>query len=106
MALSGGARLGPYEIVAKLSEGGMGEVYSATDTRLSRTVAIKVLPPHWADNVEMKQRFEREARAIASLNDSHICALHDIGREAGIDFLVMAYLEGETLAARVARGPV
>ena len=109
-----GKLLGPYQIVAKLGEGGMGEVYKATDTRLSRTVAIKVLPPHWADNTEMKQRFEREARTIASLSDPHICALHDIGHEApstgsgqgGIDFLVMEYLEGETLAARIARGPI
>src|SRR5687767_1927235 len=106
MALTSGTRLGPYEIVAKLGEGGMGEVYKATDTRLSRTVAIKVLPPHWSDNAEMKQRFDREARTIASLSDPHICALHDIGREAGVDFLVMEYLEGETLAARIARGPM
>ena len=106
MPLANGARLGPYAIVAKLGEGGMGEVYAATDTRLSRTVAIKVLPPHWADNREMKQRFEREARTIASLNDPHICALHDIGHEGGIDYLVMEHLEGETLAARIARGPV
>jgi Tol biopolymer transport system component len=106
MSLGAGTRLGPYEIVAAIGAGGMGEVYKATDTRLSRTVAIKVLPAHWADNTEMKQRFEREARTIASLNDSHICALHDIGHEAGIDFLVMEYLEGETLAARIARGPL
>ena len=106
MSLNSGTRLGPYEIIAKLGEGGMGEVYKATDTRLSRTVAIKVLPAHWADNTEMKQRFEREARTIASLSDSHICALHDIGHESGIDFLVMEYLEGETLAARIARGPI
>jgi Tol biopolymer transport system component len=106
MSLNAGTRLGPYEIVAPIGAGGMGEVYKATDTRLSRTVAIKVLPSHWADNTEMKQRFEREARTIASLSDPHICALHDIGHEAGIDFLVMEYLEGETLAARIARGPI
>jgi len=106
MSLSAGTRLGPYEITAAIGAGGMGEVYKATDTRLSRTVAIKVLPAHWADNAEMKQRFEREARTIASLSDSHICALHDIGHEVNIDFLVMEYLEGETLAARIARGPV
>ena len=106
MPLTIGTRLGPYEIAAKLGEGGMGEVYKATDTRLSRTVAIKVLPPHWAENAEMKQRFDREARTIASLSDPHICALHDIGREGGVDFLVMEYLEGETLAARIARGPL
>ena len=106
MSLNSGTRLGPYEIVSAIGAGGMGEVYKATDTRLSRTVAIKVLPSHWADNTEMKQRFEREARTIASLSDPHICALHDIGHEAGIDFLVMEYLEGETLAARIARGPI
>ena len=106
MSLNSGTRLGPYEIVAAIGAGGMGEVYKATDTRLSRTVAIKVLPAHWADNIEMKQRFEREARTIASLSDPHICALHDIGHEAGIDFLVMEYLEGETLAARISRGPI
>src|SRR5687767_14917983 len=106
MALTSGTRLGPYEIVAKLGEGGMGEVYTATDTRLSRTVAIKVLPPHWAGNTEMKQRFEREARTIASLSHAHICVLHDIGHDADIDFLVMEYLEGETLAARISRGPI
>ena len=106
MSLTAGTRLGPYEIVAVIGAGGMGEVYKATDTRLSRTVAIKVLPSHWADNAEMKQRFDREARTIASLSDPHICALHDIGHEAGIDFLVMEYLEGETLAARIGRGPI
>ncbi len=106
MSLNAGTRLGPYEIVAAIGAGGMGEVYKATDTRLTRTVAIKVLPSHWADNTEMKQRFEREARTIASLSDPHICALHDIGHEGGIDFLVMEYLEGETLAARIARGPI
>lgn len=106
MALTPGTRLGPYEIVAAIGAGGMGEVYKATDTRLSRTVAIKVLPSHWADNSEMHQRFEREARTIASLNDSHICALHDIGFDGGTHFLVMEYLEGETLAARIARGPI
>jgi Tol biopolymer transport system component len=104
MALTAGTRLGPYQIVSKLGEGGMGEVYTATDTRLSRTVAIKVLPAHWADNAEMRQRFEREARTIATLADPHICALHDIGRQDDIDFLVMEHLEGETLDARIARG--
>jgi Tol biopolymer transport system component len=101
-----GKTLGPYQILEKLGEGGMGEVYTATDSRLNRTVAIKVLPPHWAENAEMKQRFEREARTIASLSDPRICTLHDIGHEAGVDFLVMEYLEGETLAARIARGPI
>ena len=84
----------------------MGEVYKATDTRLNRTVAIKVLPPHFADNPEMKQRFDREAQTIAALSHPHICTLHDVGRQGDIDFLVMEYLEGETLAARVERGPL
>jgi Tol biopolymer transport system component len=106
MPLTAGTRLGPYEIVAAIGAGGMGEVYKATDTRLSRTVAIKVLPPHWADNDEMKQRFEREARTVASLSHPHICVLHDIGHQDATDFLVMEYLEGETLAARIARGPL
>ncbi len=106
MSLSAGTRLGPYEIVAPIGAGGMGEVYTANDTRLSRTVAIKVLPPHWANNAEMKERFEREARTVASLSDPRICALHDIGHHEGVDFLVMEYLEGETLAARIARGPL
>src|SRR5262245_23831190 len=106
MSLAAGTKVGPYEIVAALGEGGMGEVYTATDTRLSRTVAIKVLPQHWADNSEMKQRFEREARTVASLSDPRICALHDIGHQSGTDFLVMEYLEGETLSARIARGPL
>jgi Tol biopolymer transport system component len=113
MPLTTGTRLGPYEIVAAIGAGGMGEVYKATDTRLSRTVAIKVLPPHWADSAEMKQRFEREARTVASLSHPHICALHDIGHQdpstgsgQAIDFLVMEFLEGETLAARIARGPL
>src|SRR5437899_4887344 len=106
MALTAGSRLGPYEILAPIGAGGMGEVYTATDTRLSRTVAIKVLPPHWAQNAEMKQRFEREARTIASLSHPHICVLHDVGHQDGIDFLVMEYLEGETLAARLSKGPL
>jgi eukaryotic-like serine/threonine-protein kinase len=104
MSLDAGTRLGPYEVVAPLGAGGMGEVYRAKDTRLDRTVAIKVLPAHLADNPELRQRFEREARAVSSLNHPHICVLHDIGRQDGIDFLVMEYLEGETLAARLARG--
>jgi len=104
MALSTGSRLGPYEIQSAIGAGGMGEVYKALDTRLNRTVAIKVLPPHWADNTEMKQRFEREAQTIASLNHPNICTLHDIGRQDGTDFLVMEYLDGETLTDRLAHG--
>jgi len=84
----------------------MGEVSRATDTRLDRTVAVKVLPEHLAQNPEFRQRFEREARAVSSLNHPHICVLYDIGRQDGIDFLVMEYLEGETLAARLARRPL
>jgi serine/threonine protein kinase len=106
MNLTNGTRLGPYEILAPLGAGGMGEVYKAKDTRLDRTVAIKVLPPHIAGQPEARQRFEREARAVSSLNHPHICTLHDIGRQDGIDFLVMEYLEGESLAHRLAAGPL
>ncbi len=84
----------------------MGEVYRARDTRLERTVAIKILPAHLSDNADLHQRFEREARAVSSLNHPHICTLHDIGLEDGVDYLVMEYLEGETLADRLRRGPV
>jgi eukaryotic-like serine/threonine-protein kinase len=105
-ALSPGVRLGPYQILEPIGAGGMGEVYKASDTRLERTVAIKVLPRHWAANAEMKQRFEREAQTLASLNHPHICVLHDIGSQEGADFLVMEYLEGETLTARLERGPL
>jgi Tol biopolymer transport system component len=116
MALTAGTRLGPYEIVTLAGAGGMGEVYKATDTRLNRTVAIKILPPLWAADPEMKQRFDSEARTIASLSHPHICTLHDIGREStsspsaaggpAIDYLVMEYLEGKTLAERLERGPL
>jgi eukaryotic-like serine/threonine-protein kinase len=110
MALANGTRLGTFEILDLIGAGGMGEVYRARDTRLERVVAIKVLPSHWADDPEMRQRFEREAQTIASLNHPHICTLHDVGRHqfadsgAAIDFLVMEYLEGETLAQRLDRG--
>ncbi len=104
--LTPGTKLGPYEIAAPLGAGGMGEVYRARDTRLNRTVAIKVLPMHLADRPELRERFEREARSIASLNHPHICTLYDVGREGGTDYLVMEYLEGETLAARLAKGPL
>lgn len=106
MGLSAGNRLGPYEIVAPLGAGGMGEVYRARDTRLERTVAIKILPSHLSDNPDLKQRFEREAKAISSLQHPHICTLFDVGSQDGVDFLVMEYLEGETLAVRLARGPL
>jgi len=103
MALKPGARLGPYEISDPLGAGGMGEVYRARDTRLDRTVAIKVLPSHLSDNVQLRQRFEREARAVSGLNHPHICTLHDVGEQDGVHFLVMEHLEGETLAKRLER---
>src|SRR5688572_22795022 len=104
MPLTPGTRLGPYEIVAPLGAGGMGEVYKARDTRLDRTVAVKVLPAHVASDPDVRQRFEREARAVAALNHPHICTLYDIGTQDGTDFLVMEYLEGETLADKLAKG--
>ncbi len=106
MALPSGTKLGPYEIVAPLGAGGMGEVYRARDTRLGRDVAIKILPQHLTEVSDAKQRFEREARAVSSLNHPHICTLHDIGHQDGTDFLVMECLEGETLAKRLAKGPL
>jgi eukaryotic-like serine/threonine-protein kinase len=104
MSLSPGTRLGPYELKAPIGAGGMGEVYRAKDTRLDRTVAIKVLPDELSRKPGLRQRFEREARAIASLSHPHICALYDVGLQDGIDFLVMEYLEGETLADRLSHG--
>ncbi len=106
MTFKPGKTLGPYEVLAPLGAGGMGEVYRARDTRLDRTVAIKVLPAHLANDPQFQQRFEREARTVSSLNHPHICTLYDIGREGGIDYLVMEYLEGETLAKRLERGPL
>ncbi len=106
MALAAGARLGAFEITAAIGAGGMGEVYRARDTRLNRTVAIKVLPHAVAADPPSRERFEREARAVAALTHPHICTLHDIGRLDGIDFLVMEYVEGETLAARLTKGPL
>ncbi|MGC1830202.1 MAG: serine/threonine-protein kinase, partial [Candidatus Acidiferrales bacterium] len=102
--LKSGSKLGPYEIVARLGVGGMGEVYRARDTRLDRTVAIKVLRDHLGESAKVRERFEREARTIASLNHAHICTLHDVGREGGTDYLVMEYVEGETLAGRLRKG--
>ena len=102
MALTPGARLGPYEIIASLGAGGMGEVYKARDTRLQRTVAIKILP---FDDPELRTRFEREAKTVAALQDPHICTLHDVGNQDGTHYLVLEYLEGETLADRLRRGP-
>ena len=104
MGLAAGTKLGPYEIQAPLGAGGMGEVYRARDTRLGRDVAIKVLPAHLSSNPDLRQRMEREARSISSLNHPNICTLHDIGSQDGVDFLVMEHLDGETLADRLHRG--
>ena len=106
MALSPGQMLGPYEIVSPLGAGGMGEVYRAKDTRLDRPVAIKVLPQQLSNDPVRKQRFEREAKTISSLNHPHICVLYDVGHQDGVDFLVMEYVEGETLAKRLEKGPL
>src|ERR1700722_20277019 len=106
MPILTGKRLGPYEILSGIGAGGMGEVYRAKDTRLNRIVAIKVLPSHLADSPELRERFEREAKTISSLNHPHICTLYDVGHQDGTDFLVMEYLEGETLAARLTKGPL
>src|SRR5262249_15069640 len=104
MALTSGTKLGPYEIQAPLGAGGMGEVYRAHDTRLERTVAIKILPSNHSSNPSLRQRLEREAKAISKLSHPHICTLHDIGHQDGVDFLVMEYLEGETLEQRLIKG--
>jgi len=101
-----GKKLGPYHVQVLLGSGGMGDVYRARDTRLNRIVAIKVLPRHLLERSDLRQRFEREARAIASLDHPHICALYDIGRDDGTDFLVMQYLDGETLSQRLRKGPL
>src|SRR5215831_11463622 len=106
MPLLSGTKLGPYEITAPLGAGGMGELYRARDTRLERTVAIKILPAHLSSDPGRKQRFEREAKTISSLNHPHICVLHDIGQQDGIDYLVMECVEGETLAKRLEKGPL
>src|SRR5579862_7583648 len=104
MALTSGTKLGPYEIESPLGAGGMGEVYRAKDTRLDRTVAVKVLASHLSSSPELKQRMEREARTISSLNHPNICHLYDIGSQDGTDYLVMEFLEGETLAERLRKG--
>src|SRR6476660_9117851 len=103
MALSTGSRIGPYDILSPLGAGGFGEVYKARDTRLDRTVAIKILP---STDPELKARFKREAKAIASLTHPHICTLYDVGHQDGTEYLVMEYLEGETLDKRLERGPL
>jgi len=99
-----GKTIAHYKVTAKLGAGGMGEVYRATDTRLGREVAIKMLPPELAHNMEFRRRFGHEARTISNLSHPHICTLYDIGRQDDRDYLVMEYLEGESLSARVARG--
>jgi eukaryotic-like serine/threonine-protein kinase len=106
MAVLVGTKLGPYEIQAPLGAGGMGEVYRARDTRLERTVAIKVLAQEFTNDIEFQQRFEREARAISSLNHPHICTLYDVGHQGGAEYLVMEHIEGESLAQRLTKGPL
>ena len=106
MTLPAGSRLGPYEILSAVGAGGMGEVYKARDTRLERTVAVKVLPASLSENPGFRQRFEREAKAISQLSHPHICTVHDVGNEGGVEYLVMEFLEGETLASRIAKGPL
>src|ERR1700746_3301491 len=106
MALTADTRFVRYEILSAIGAGGMGEVYKARDTRLDRTIAIKILPEHISAKPQAHERFEREARAVSSLNHPHICTLHDIGQQDGIDYLVMEYLEGETLAHRLVKGPL
>jgi serine/threonine protein kinase len=106
MTLATGTRLGPYEILAPLGAGGMGEVYRARDTRLERTVAVKVLRSQTATSPRVRQRFEREAKTISQLSHPHICALYDVGHEGETEYLVMELLEGETLADRLKKGPL
>ena len=104
MPLTLGTRLGPYQIESGIGAGGMGEVYRATDTRLDRTVAIKVLPASLASDPQFRERFAREAKSISALNHPNICTLYDVGRQDGIAFIVMEFLDGETLGARLAKG--
>ena len=106
MELTTGSRLGPYEIISRIGAGGMGEVFHARDTRLDRSVAIKVLPREFADDAQLKLRFEREAKTISQLNDPHICTLYDVGHHDGTDFIVMELIDGESLADRIAKGPL
>jgi serine/threonine protein kinase len=106
MALSHGTRLGPYEVLDALGAGGMGEVYRARDTRLDRTVALKILPPSLASDPAFRERFTREGRAISQLDHPHICSLYDVGEQDGTSFLVLQYLDGETLEIRLKKGRV
>ena len=104
MLLTAGTRLGPYEIQSPLGAGGMGEVYRARDTRLERTIAVKILPEALAADPQFRERFNREARTISQLDHPHICALYDVGEHGGTAYLVMQYLEGETLSSRLRHG--
>src|SRR5262247_1654655 len=106
MTLSAGTKLGPYEVLSTLGAGGMGEVYKARDTRLERTVAVKVLPERMSSSPDVRQRFEREAKTISQFSHPHICALYDVGREGDTEYLVMEYLEGETLADRLGKSAI
>src|SRR5260370_41377988 len=106
MSLQPATRLGPYEIISSIGAGGMGEVYRARDTRLDRIVAVKILPEHLSSNPQLRERFEREARAISSLSHPNICSLYDVGQQNGIDYLVIEHLEGETLAGQLKKGPL
>src|SRR5881398_1861459 len=106
MNIAPNSRLGPYEIISRIGAGGMGEVWKARDTRLDRSVAIKVLPAEFAQNAQFKIRFEREAKTISQLTHPHICTLHDVGNEAGVEYLVMELLDGESLADRLTKGPL
>src|SRR5262250_2026682 len=106
MSLASGTKFGPYEVLGPLGAGGMGEVYRARDVRLERTVAIKILPRQLSNDPVRKQRFEREAKTISNLIHPHICVLHDVGHQDGIEYLVMECVEGETLAKRLEKGPL
>ena len=106
MPLAPGLRLGPYEILAPIGAGGMGEVYKARDTRLNRIVAVKILPEHLSPKPELWERFKREARSISSLNHPNICTLFDVGNQEGTDYLVMEYVEGPTLAGAITHSPI
>src|SRR5580704_3099590 len=106
MTLTSGTKFGPYEIVSPLGSGGMGEVYRARDSRLDRTVAIKVLPSHLTGDSEAQERFDREARSISSLSHPNVCQLYDVGSQDGTSYLVMEFLDGETLADRLLKGPL
>src|SRR5688572_21270425 len=106
MPLAAGEKLGPYEIHSRIGAGGMGEVYKARDGRLDRFVAVKVLADRVSHDPELRQRFEREARALASLSHPHICSIFDVGRQGGTDYLVMEFLDGQTLAQKLETGPL